>query len=63
MEIINIPIEDFKELLRNAFIQGEEYQKQWELEQIGEIEENTEKDFKEWFKTLNLNEYEKSTTS
>ena len=63
MEIINIPTEDFKELLRNAFIQGEEYQKQWELEQIGEIEENTEKDFKEWFETLDLNEYEKSTTS
>lgn len=63
MEIINIPIEDFKELLRNAFIQGEEYQKQWELEQIGEIEENTEKDFKEWFETLDLNEYEKSTTT
>ena len=45
---------ELKALLRNAFIQGEKYQENWALEQIGEIDEVTEKDFGEWYDDLEL---------
>lgn len=45
---------ELKALLRNAFIQGERYQEDWALEQIGEIDEVTEKDFGEWYNDLEL---------
>lgn len=45
---------ELKALLRNAFIQGERYQEDWALEQIGEIDEVTEKDFGEWYDDLEL---------
>ena len=36
---------ELKALLRNAFIQGERYQEDWALEQVGEVDEVTEQDF------------------
>ena len=45
---------ELKALLRNAFIQGEKYQENWALEQVGEIDEVTEQDFGEWYDSLNL---------
>ena len=54
MKTIILTEERFKSLLRNAFIQGEKYQENWALEQIGEIDEVTEKDFGEWYDDLEL---------
>ena len=45
---------ELKALLRNAFIQGERYQEDWALEQVGEVDEVTEQDFGEWYDSLNL---------
>ena len=52
MKTIVLTEEKFKSFLRNAFIQGEKYQENWALEQIGEIDEVTEKDFGEWYNGL-----------
>lgn len=54
MKNIILTEEEFKAFLRNAFIQGEKYQENWALEQIGEIDEVTEKDFGEWYNGLEL---------
>lgn len=54
MKNIFLTEEEFKLFLRNAFIQGEKYQENWSLEQIGEINEVTEKDFGEWYNGLEL---------
>lgn len=54
MEEITMTKDELKELLLNSFIQGENYEKEWYLNQIGELDEITEKDFNEWFKDLDL---------
>ena len=54
MKNIILTEEQFKSFLRNAFIQGERYQENWALEQVGEIDEVTEQDFGEWYDSLNL---------
>ena len=41
-----------KDLLLNAFRQGMEYEKDWNNYQIGEVEEITELDFIDWYKTI-----------
>ncbi len=33
------------------------YQENWSLEQIGEVDEVTEKDFGEWYSDLDLTEF------
>ena len=58
MKNIVLTEEQFKSFLRNAFIQGERYQENWDLEQIGEIDEVTEQDFGEWYDNLDLTEFE-----
>lgn len=45
---------ELEALLRNAFIQGERYQEDWALEQVGEVDEVTEQDFGEWYNSLEL---------
>ena len=57
MQNITLSEEELKVLLKNAFIQGEYYQENWSLEQIGEIDEVTEKDFGEWYSDLDLTEF------
>ena len=57
MQNITLSEEELKVLLKNAFIQGEYYQENWSLEQIGEIDEVTEKDFEEWYSDLDLTEF------
>lgn len=54
MKNITLTEEQLKELLRNAFIQGEYYQSDWYMAEIGEKDEVTEMDFGEWYKTLLL---------
>ena len=54
MKNIILTEEQFKSFLRNAFIQGERYQEDWALEQVGEVDEVTEQDFGEWYDSLNL---------
>ena len=54
MKNIILTEEQFKSFLRNAFIQGEKYQENWTLEQVGEIDEVTEQDFGEWYDSLSL---------
>ena len=54
MKNIILTEEQFKSFLRNAFIQGERYQENWALEQVGEIDEVTEQDFGEWYDSLDL---------
>ena len=51
---------ELKALLRNAFIQGERYQEDWALEQVGEVDEVTEQDFGEWYDSLELFPLEKT---
>jgi hypothetical protein len=58
MKTLKITEEQLKDLLRNAFVSGEEYQADWCNEQVGEVEEITTMDFGEWYKTLNLENYE-----
>lgn len=58
MKNIVLTEEQFKSFLRNAFIQGEKYQENWALEQIGDIDEITEQDFGEWYYNLDLTEFE-----
>ena len=58
MKNIVLTEEQFKSFLRNAFIQGERYQENWGLEQIGDIDEITEQDFGEWYDNLDLTEFE-----
>ena len=55
---LNLTEEELKELLLNSFYQGEAYEKEWYLHQIGELEEINEKDFNEWYKDLDLIEFE-----
>lgn len=57
MKNIVLTEEQFKSFLRNAFIQGEKYQENWSLEQIGEVDEVTEEDFGEWYSDLDLTEF------
>ena len=57
MQNITLSEEELKVLLKNAFIQGEKYQENWSLEQIGEVDEVTEKDFGEWYSDLDLTEF------
>ena len=52
---------ELKALLRNAFIQGERYQEDWALEQVGEVDEVTEQDFGEWYDSLELFPLEKTS--
>ena len=52
---------ELKALLRNAFIQGERYQEDWALEQVGEVDEVTEQDFGEWYNSLELFPLEKTS--
>ena len=52
---------ELKALLRNAFIQGENYQENWALEQVGEVDEVTEQDFGEWYDSLELFPLEKTS--
>ena len=52
---------ELKVLLRNAFIQGERYQEDWALEQVGEVDEVTEQDFGEWYDSLELFPLEKTS--
>ena len=52
---------ELKALLRNAFIQGEKYQENWALEQVGEVDEVTEQDFGEWYNSLELFPLEKTS--
>ena len=52
---------ELEALLRNAFIQGEKYQENWALEQVGEIDEVTEQDFGEWYNSLELFPLEKTS--
>ena len=52
---------ELKALLRNAFIQGERYQEDWVLEQVGEVDEVTEQDFGEWYDSLELFPLEKTS--
>ncbi len=59
MQNITLSEEELKVLLKNAFIQGEKYQENWSLEQIGEVDEVTEKDFGEWYSDLDLTEFKK----
>ena len=54
MKNITLTEEQLKELLRNAFVQGENYQSDWYMTEIGEQEDITEMDFGEWYKTLSL---------
>ena len=58
MKNIVLTEEQFKSFLRNAFIQGEKYQENWALEQVGEIDEVTEQDFGEWYDSLDLTDLE-----
>ena len=58
MKNIILTEEQFKSFLRNAFIQGEKYQENWALEQVGEIDEVTEQDFGEWYDSLDLTDLE-----
>ena len=58
MKNIVLTEEQFKSFLRNAFIQGERYQENWALEQVGEIDEVTEQDFGEWYDSLDLTDLE-----
>ena len=58
MKNIILTEEQFKSFLRNAFIQGERYQENWALEQVGEIDEVTEQDFGEWYDSLDLTDLE-----
>lgn len=57
MQNITLSEEELKVLLKNAFIQGEKYQENWSLEQIGEVDEVTEEDFGEWYSDLDLTEF------
>ena len=52
---------ELEALLRNAFIQGERYQEDWALEQVGEVDEVTEQDFGEWYDSLELFPLEKTS--
>ena len=52
---------ELKALLRNAFIQGERYQEDWALEQVGEVDEVTQQDFGEWYYSLELFPLEKTS--
>lgn len=54
MKTITLTEEQLKELLRNAFIQGEAFHSNWYEAEIGEQDELTEMDFGEWYKTLSL---------
>lgn len=58
MKNIVLTEEQFKSFLRNAFIQGEKYQENWDLEQTGYIDEITEQDFGEWYDSLDLTDLE-----
>ena len=57
MKNIILTEEQFKSFLRNAFIQGEKYQENWALEQVGEVDEVTEQDFGEWYEGLDLTNF------
>ena len=61
MKNIVLTEEQFKSFLRNAFIQGEKYQENWTLEQVGEIDEVMEQDFGEWYDSLELFPLEKTS--
>ena len=54
MKNITLTEEQLKELLRNAFIQGEYYESDFFSTSVGEQDEITEMDFGEWYETLSL---------
>ena len=57
MQNITLSEEELKALLRAAFVQGINYEKNWSLCQIGEVDEVTEEDFREWYSDLDLTEF------
>lgn len=60
MKTYNITEKQLFDLLLNSFVAGECFSEEVQDFETGIIEEVTEPDFDEYFKTLNLTDYEKS---
>lgn len=54
VETYTIQGRDLYDFLKWTFVAGEHYEKEWQLQQTGEIEEITEPDFDEWFEKLKV---------